>query len=79
MTSKEIESVLLQSRLYKCLPSKIIGIDEEDTYTAYCFNEACAYIMMKIENGDKPRYIERKKSNVKNYKTFTDFYKEFEK
>lgn len=28
----------------------------EDSYTAYCFNEACATIMYRIEKGEKPYF-----------------------
>lgn len=72
----------MQAKLYKCLPSEIIGIDKDDTYTAYCFNEACMYIMTRLENGDKPRYKVRKqekKKKPKRYKTFSEFYKKYER
>lgn len=86
MISSSIESVLLQAKLYKCLPSEIIGIEKWDTYTAYCFNEACAYIQVKLEEGKiKPKYKDEqereekeRKKKVKNYKSFKDFYKQYE-
>lgn len=40
------------SKLYQIRPSKIVGI--EDTYVAYCFDEACAYIQIRIDNEEKP-------------------------
>lgn len=40
------------SKLYQIRPSKIAGI--EDTYVAYCFDEACAYIQIHIDNEEKP-------------------------
>lgn len=40
------------SKLYRIRPSKIAGI--EDTYVAYCFDEACAYIQIRIDNEEKP-------------------------
>ena len=40
------------SKLYQIQPSKIAGI--EDTYIAYCFDEACAYIQIRIDNEEKP-------------------------
>lgn len=40
------------SKLYQIRPSKIAGI--EDTYVAYCFDEACAYIQIRIDNEEKP-------------------------
>lgn len=69
----------MQSKLFKCLPSEVIGIDREDTYTAYCFNEACLYIMVHLDNGEKPKYTEMRdfKMKPKNYHTFSEFYKSF--
>ena len=40
------------SKLYQIRPSKIAGI--EDTYIAYCFDEACAYIQIRMDNEEKP-------------------------
>lgn len=42
------------SKLYQIRPSKIAGI--EDTYVAYCFDEACAYIQIRIDNEEKPAF-----------------------
>ena len=56
------------ANVYKCRPSSLFGI--EDNYTAFCLDEACAYIMSKIENGEEPRFIVK-------YTSFTDAYKNF--
>lgn len=45
------------SELYKVRPSQIIFI-EGDEYAAYCFDKACAYIHMKIQNEERPIYDE---------------------
>ena len=45
-------SMIQLSKLYQIRPSKIAGI--EDTYVAYCFDEACAYIQIRIDNEEKP-------------------------
>lgn len=45
-----------------CRPSEIMGI--EDPYTAFCFDEACSYIVQKITDGEEPIIKEHeKKSN----------------
>lgn len=36
-----------------------MGIDDE--YTAFCFDEACEYIVKRILKGDEPQYEKRKK------------------
>lgn len=46
-------------------PSEILKIS--DDYTAYCFDEACYYISVKIKNGETPTF--RKK-----YSSFTEMY-----
>ena len=40
-------------------PSEVLGI--EDEYTAFCFDEACDYIVKRIAKGDEPRYEKKKK------------------
>lgn len=63
------------SKLYNCLPSDIIGI--EDNYTAFCFNEACAEIMLRLQNEEKPIYREQREERQEEYSNFTEFYKKF--
>ncbi len=52
--------------MYKKRPSELIKINSE--YEAFCFDEICAYIKLKIENGEEPKYSEKVSS-------FADFYK----
>lgn len=40
-------------------PGEVMGID--DPYTAFCFNEACAYILSRIRAGEEPHYEKKKK------------------
>ena len=63
------------SKLYNCLPSDIMGI--EDIYTAFCFNEACAEIMLRLQNEEKPIYREQRGKEQEEYSNFTEFYKKF--
>lgn len=62
---------------YKCLPSEILGI--KDDYTAYCFNEACCQLMIRLDNEEKPYYIEQREQaeEPKHYSNFKDFYKAY--
>lgn len=48
----------------------------EDDYTAFCFNEACAYIIARIKDGDTPNIKEEKESK-KVYSKPSDFYNKF--
>ena len=65
------------SRQYNCLPSEILGI--KDSYTAFCFNEACCELTLRLTEGEKPHYIEQdKKAETKHYSNFKDFYKQYE-
>ena len=45
------------SELYKVRPSQIISI-EDDEYASYCFDMACAYIIMQMKNEETPIYDE---------------------
>nr|DAP26706.1 MAG TPA: hypothetical protein [Caudoviricetes sp.] len=41
-------------RIYNEKPSKLLGIS--DTYTAFCLDEACAYIINKLDNKEQPKF-----------------------
>lgn len=56
------------------LPSDILGI--EDEYTAFCFNEACAFIVSKINDGQEP-IIKDIGKEEKVYSRPSDFYNKF--
>lgn len=56
------------SREYQSRPSEIFGI--EDAYTAYCLDEACAYIITRIKDGETPTF-------AKEYKSFRELYKQY--
>ena len=49
-----------QSQRFNKLPSEIACITDE--YTAFCFDEACFYIITQLEDGKKPIWKEDKKS-----------------
>lgn len=76
--SNRIESIITQSKLYRCRPSDIIDVD--DAYTAFCFNEACAAIIVHLQNGDKPHYVKSESSEEKpkTYTKFSDYVKDIE-
>lgn len=67
------------AKQFNCLPSVILNIDDE--YTAYCFNEACANLMMRLKADEKPVYREQKKENENkrnSYSNFSNFYENME-
>ena len=55
----------------KCRPSTFLDI--ADPYTAYCFDEACAYIIQKIEDGEEPKFEKPKQ----HFSSFKDMYRHF--
>lgn len=67
--SKEILNVLGLANVYKVRPSTLFDI--KDIYTAYCFDEACAYIVGQIEKGEEPQFR-------KQYKSFRELYAQYE-
>lgn len=56
------------SKYYGCRPSEIVGLEEP--YEAFCFDEACAFIALQIENGEQPRF-------KKKYSSFKELYKNY--
>lgn len=50
------------SKLYYKRPSEIIFLKDE--YTAYCFDEACAYISSRIKDGEKPVFKKNDGDNI---------------
>lgn len=60
------------AKIYKCRPSSLLNVT--DPYTAYCFDEACAYIQCEIDNGNKPEFNRNKK-----FSSFTDLYASYGK
>lgn len=56
------------ANVYKTRPSILLNIT--DPYTAYCLDEACAYITGQLEKGNEPQF--RKK-----YKSFKDIYSQY--
>lgn len=58
------------SQRYSVRPSELIG--ELDLYTAYCLDEACAIIMLKLDNEEEIVF-------KPHYSSFTELYKKYEK
>lgn len=64
------------SKLYDVRPSQLIGITEE--YDAYCFDEAAAYIISRIKDGETPDFsIKDNKGTIEKprYSKMSDMYK----
>lgn len=61
-------SVLGLANTYKCRPSTLI--DVYDPYTAFCFDEACAYIVQQMEDGKEPSFRQK-------FTSFRDMYKHY--
>lgn len=66
------------SDFYKCKPSEIIHLTDE--YTAFCFDETCMYISLKMQNGEKPSWKSENQTSDKSVKkpqTPKDVYSKF--
>lgn len=61
-------NVLVMVKQYKVRPSELIDI--ADPYTSFCFDEACAYIIAKMEEGEVPVF-------EKNYSSFRSLYSQY--
>lgn len=59
-------------------PSEIMGI--EDAYTAFCFDEACAIIIKRIQDGENPKFLKGKDKDgyTKQYSKPSDLYNKYQ-
>ena len=51
----------MMSKTYQVRPSEILRLFDE--YTAYCFDEACAYFLSELSEKKQPHFEEDEKSN----------------
>lgn len=65
------------SKLYGCLPSELLGV--KDSYTAFCFNEACSYILLRLQNGDEMMRGGKGRLSKEKYSSFSDLYRDVDK
>lgn len=72
---------MAMSKQYRTRPSELLGIS--DSYTAFCFDEACMFILSRIEgmkekDFDKLNFIENKKECVtpRHYRSYSELVKE---
>lgn len=56
-------------------PSELLGI--EDAYTAFCFDETCAYILKEIKDGKEP-VVNLNSTGGSEYKRPSDLYRKYE-
>ena len=63
--------IINQALKFNRLPSEILRIDDE--YTAFCFDEACLYIINQLENKKKPHFKDEKVDNDKDKYYLNDF------
>lgn len=59
-----------------CRPSDLLDID--DAYTAFCFDEVCAFIIKKMQDGETPIIRKDESEKGKVYSRPSDFYKKFD-
>lgn len=68
--------MIAMSKLYDVRPSKLLSIDED--YAAFCFDEAVAYIISRIKDGETPDFSVRdNKGTIEKprYSKMSDMYK----
>lgn len=66
-------SLIGVANAYHCRPSSLLNL-HNDEYSAYCFDEACAYIIKMIEKGNEPNFNVFDE-NKKHFSSFSDMYK----
>lgn len=66
MESQNVLNIIAIATRFNCLPSEVISIDNEDVYAKYCFNEACMYLLKRIEDKETPHFKVSKKIEREN-------------
>ena len=74
VNNENILNVIGLAEYYHCRPSCFIA--DAGEYEKYCLDEACAFISMKVKDGEKPKF-KKVKVNNKRYKSFSEYYAEF--
>ena len=67
--SKSVLDLIAQSKIYGRTPAELLFI--EDEYTAFCLNQACAYIRCKIEEKEEPIFETK-------YNSFSQMYAQYD-
>ena len=70
MRSEKVLRIIVQAKNYNKLPSEILGIT--NTYTAFCFNEACLHIQLALEDKDTVIFDEKRLKEDGTRRTFLD-------
>ena len=70
--SSKILDIISVAKTFNTLPSDVVGIDKEDSYFRYCFDEACTYIYSKMQpdkdgNCVEPVFEETRKSTTQRH------------
>lgn len=52
-------------------PSTLLAV--EDEYTAYCLDEAAAYVISKIEDGEEPVFEKKVEKHFKSMREMYDY------
>lgn len=79
--SKEILSLIRQSRIYNTTPSALLGVT--DSYVGYCLNEACMHIVdgiqedktliFEVEESKSPKEVKGDNQDYINFMQGLDF------
>ncbi len=70
MKTRRLLQLINMSNLYRCRPSDLLHIEEE--YAAWCLDEACLFVKMKIDEGEEPVF-------KKKYTSFSNIYGDLKK
>lgn len=67
------------ARIQKCNVSDILGVN--DTYVAFCVDEACSYIYNRLQKGDTVKAWEQEEKlehtiEIRHVDSISDFYKQ---
>ena len=70
MKTRRVIQLVNMAAVYQCRPSQLLAVDEE--YAAWCLDEACMLVKMKLDDGEEPIF-------KKQYASFSDIYGDLKK
>lgn len=68
--TKRVIQLVNMATIYQCRPSQLLAVHEE--YAAWCLDEACMLVKIKLEDGEEPIFRKR-------YTSFSDAYGDLKK
>lgn len=80
VTSPRILTIIDMSKRYGQRPSSIVCSQDDplDEYTAFCFDEACTFILSKIEQDETPEFQDNSPPTERHFSSYSEMLKYYD-